>query len=170
MAGPTPTAPGGNSTGQGASRGGTGPSFTARKFANEQQMRIYAASLCGLIAVFILFHWTRWLCARIERSMKSGGKSALGLPFVRASRWVSCPFTARSSGVADMTAQTGPKHSRTKGSRIQLGRPCSPRDNLCHYQSHRHLHQPGRQQHHELCLEICCVSHSSQIHLARINK
>ncbi|KAK0616286.1 ferric reductase NAD binding domain-containing protein [Immersiella caudata] len=85
MAGPTPAA---NSTGQGASRGGTGPSFTARKLANEEQIRIYAASLCGLIAVFVLFHWTRWLCARVERSMKSNGKSALGLPFVRASRLV----------------------------------------------------------------------------------
>ncbi|KAK0644529.1 ferric reductase NAD binding domain-containing protein [Cercophora newfieldiana] len=86
MAGPTPAA---NSTGgQGASRGGTGPSFTARKLANESQMRIYAASLCGLIALFILFHWTRWLCARIERSMKSGGKSVLGEPFVKASRLV----------------------------------------------------------------------------------
>jgi len=78
-----------NSTGQGAqgaSKGGSGPSFTARKLANEEQMRIYAASLCGLIAVFILFHWTRWLCAKIERSMKSGGSSLLGQPFVRSSR------------------------------------------------------------------------------------
>lgn len=51
-------------------------------------MKIYAASLCGVIALFVLFHWSRWLCARIERSMKSGGTSFLGQPFVKTSRLV----------------------------------------------------------------------------------
>jgi len=83
-----------NSGGWGGNRGGSSsPSnpanasiFAARKLATEQQIKIYAASLCGLMAVFVLFHWTRWLCTRVERSLNSGKTPVLGQPFVKGSR------------------------------------------------------------------------------------
>jgi hypothetical protein len=45
--------------------GGGGPSgpmaakYKARTEANEDQMRYYAAALCGLMAIFVLFHLAR---------------------------------------------------------------------------------------------------------------
>ncbi|KAK1828176.1 hypothetical protein QBC39DRAFT_290088 [Podospora conica] len=62
--------------------------FAARKLATHRQLKIYAASLCGLIAIFVFFHWTRWLCRRADRSMKRGHGSLFGRPFVRGSRMI----------------------------------------------------------------------------------
>lgn len=99
-------APGGNSTG--AAKGGSGgPSnpanaamFAARKLATQEQLKIYAASLCGLIAIFVVFHWTRWLCRRVDRSMKTGHGSLFGRPFIRGSRYVLSWTT--DTGMANM--------------------------------------------------------------------
>ncbi|KAK5661684.1 hypothetical protein OQA88_9784 [Cercophora sp. LCS_1] len=101
----------GNTSGHGGSRaqgGGLvsgGPSnpanaaaFALRKLLNERQMKIYAASLCGLLAIFILFHWTRWLVTKHERSSKSGQGSGLGKPVVRASRLVRNVLVRKAPG------------------------------------------------------------------------
>lgn len=50
----------------------------------EMSIKYYAAGLCGLIAIFVVFHWTRWLCVRMERSKKPFG--VLGRPVVEGSR------------------------------------------------------------------------------------
>ncbi len=54
----------------------------------ERVMATYAAALCGLIGVFVLFHWTRRLCTKLERSSSSGNGSALARPFVLTTRYV----------------------------------------------------------------------------------
>ena len=87
---------GGNSTGGSkGGGGGGGPSnpanaamFAARKLATQRQLKIYAAALCGIMAIFVFFHWTRWLCRRVDRSMKTGHGSLFGRPFVWGSRYV----------------------------------------------------------------------------------
>jgi hypothetical protein len=58
--------------------------FAKRQVVIERMMKYYAAGICGLIAVFVIFHWTRWLCAKRERSKGTAG--ALGYPFVASSR------------------------------------------------------------------------------------
>lgn len=89
---------GGQSGGAGAGAGGGGsggPSnpanaamFAERQRITELVMTTYAASLCGLIGVFVLFHWTRRLCTKLERSRSSSGASFLGRPFVLSTRLV----------------------------------------------------------------------------------
>ncbi|KAK3316679.1 ferric reductase NAD binding domain-containing protein [Apodospora peruviana] len=104
MAGPPGTSTGGgdhtggeHSGGQAAGTGGGGGGgghgnpamaafFAQRQLQTEKMMKIFAASICGLIAVFLVFHWTRWLCVKVERKWK--GASALGHPFVMVSRRV----------------------------------------------------------------------------------
>ncbi|KAK4211104.1 ferric reductase NAD binding domain-containing protein [Rhypophila decipiens] len=58
--------------------------FAARQLVNERVMKIYVAGLCGLIAVFVVAHWTRLACVKIARSYQ--GASALERPFVIVSR------------------------------------------------------------------------------------
>lgn len=58
--------------------------FAARQLVSERVMKIYAAGLCALIAVFVVFHWTRWLCVKLGRSWK--GASVLERPFIMISR------------------------------------------------------------------------------------
>ena len=74
--------------------------FAARQRKNEHMMKIYAASLCGLIALFVVFHWTRWLCVRAERSWRP--LATLRRPFVATERYVpyyNCPvYTVRTDG------------------------------------------------------------------------
>ena len=89
---------GGNTSGShggsaGGSHGGGGHGnpamaaiFAQRQLVTDRQMKLYAASLCGLIAIFVLFHWARWLCTRAERSLNSGKTPVLGRPFVMGSR------------------------------------------------------------------------------------
>ena len=38
--------------------------FAERQHDNEQTTKYYAAALSGLIGVFIISHWTRWLVTR----------------------------------------------------------------------------------------------------------
>jgi hypothetical protein len=64
--------------------------FAARRAKSEEALTYYAAGLAGLIAVFVLFHWTRWLCVKLETSKKPLG--ILGRPFVAASRYVTKPL------------------------------------------------------------------------------
>lgn len=54
----------------------------ARTRINQQQMRYFAAGICGLMAVFILSHWLRWLF--------SNGKSSKH-PIRLLSRFVGIP-------------------------------------------------------------------------------
>ncbi|KAK3503495.1 ferric reductase NAD binding domain-containing protein [Neurospora crassa] len=58
--------------------------FAMRQRKNEHMMQMYAAALCGLVALFIVFHWTRWFFVRAERSWKP--LATLGRPFVAIER------------------------------------------------------------------------------------
>jgi len=60
--------------------------FAQRQIQIEQIVKYYAAGICGLIAVFVLFHWARWFCVKVERSKRPAG--ALGRPFVASTRLV----------------------------------------------------------------------------------
>jgi len=55
-----------------ASRASADPSraayFAARLIRNKNVLTIYAASLCGLIAIFTIMHWTRSLSTRFDKS------------------------------------------------------------------------------------------------------
>lgn len=62
--------------------------FAARQRKNEHMMKMYALALCGLVALFFVFHWTRWLCVRAERSWRP--LATLGRPFVAIERYA--PF------------------------------------------------------------------------------
>ncbi|KAH6842565.1 ferric reductase NAD binding domain-containing protein [Chaetomium sp. MPI-CAGE-AT-0009] len=59
--------------------------FAQRQVMIERVMKYYAAGICGLIAVFVLFHWARWFCVKVERSNKPRG--AFSRPFVASSRF-----------------------------------------------------------------------------------
>ncbi|KAK4194574.1 putative ferric reductase transmembrane component [Triangularia verruculosa] len=90
MAGPSASAAteGGHGSTASAGHGPSNPAyyamFAARQKVSEQVMRYYAAGICGLIAVFVLFHWTRLLVVRLERSKKPLGM--FSRPFVATSR------------------------------------------------------------------------------------
>ena len=58
--------------------------FAQRQLVIERIMKYWAAGICGLVAVFVLFHWARWFCVKVERSNKPYG--AFGRPFVTSSR------------------------------------------------------------------------------------
>jgi len=58
--------------------------FATRQLVSERVVKLYAAGLCGLIAVFVVFHWTRLLCVKLQRSWK--GASVLERPFLLISR------------------------------------------------------------------------------------
>lgn len=60
--------------------------FAQRQLVTDRMMRYFAAGLCGLIALFVVFHWARWLCVKVERSKKFAG--LLGRPFVASTRYV----------------------------------------------------------------------------------
>ncbi|KAK4042644.1 ferric reductase NAD binding domain-containing protein [Parachaetomium inaequale] len=60
--------------------------FAQRQLLSERMMTYYAAGICGLVAIFVVFHWARWLCVRVERSKRPAG--VLGRPFVASSRLV----------------------------------------------------------------------------------
>ncbi|KAK4164470.1 putative ferric reductase transmembrane component [Cladorrhinum sp. PSN259] len=70
--------------------------FAARRAKSEEALTYYAAGLAGLIAVFVLFHWTRWLCVKLETSKKPLG--ILGRPFVAASRLTRNLLVRRVAG------------------------------------------------------------------------
>ncbi|KAK4154164.1 ferric reductase NAD binding domain-containing protein [Chaetomidium leptoderma] len=74
----------------GASTGGHGADmavfFAQRQVVIERMMKYFAAGICGLVAVFVVFHWARWACVKVERSKKPAG--VLGRPFVASSRLV----------------------------------------------------------------------------------
>ncbi|KAK4240213.1 hypothetical protein C8A03DRAFT_42254 [Achaetomium macrosporum] len=70
--------------------------FAQRQIVTERMMRYYAAGICGLVAVFIIFHWTRWLCVRVERPKRPAG--LLGRPFVASSRLVRNVLVRRVPG------------------------------------------------------------------------
>ncbi len=71
----------GNST---AGGGQHPPNFAMRAMVNNRMMKMYAAGLCGLLAVFIVSHWTRQLFVYLQRSSKIS--AAMGRPFVLVSR------------------------------------------------------------------------------------
>jgi hypothetical protein len=45
--------------------------FAQRQIIVEQQMRYFAAGICGLIAIFVILHWTRALYSKIARTSSS---------------------------------------------------------------------------------------------------
>ncbi|KAL2264934.1 hypothetical protein VTJ83DRAFT_7444 [Remersonia thermophila] len=91
MAGGTGSTPaGGVSSGHGnnaSSGGGTHTKneayFAARQIAIERHMRYFAAGMCGLLAVFVVYHWVRRLSVKLERSKSLG---AVTRPFVVSTR------------------------------------------------------------------------------------
>ncbi|EAQ84669.1 hypothetical protein CHGG_08683 [Chaetomium globosum CBS 148.51] len=78
------SANGGN--GHGNAARATEAFFAQRQVVIERIMKYWAAGICGLIAVFVLFHWARWFCVKVERSNKPYG--VFGRPFVASSRLV----------------------------------------------------------------------------------
>ncbi|KAK4229419.1 putative ferric reductase transmembrane component [Podospora fimiseda] len=70
--------------------------FAARRAKSEEALTYYVAGLCGLIGVFVLFHWSRWLCVKLETSNKPLG--ALGRPFVAISRLTRNLLVRRVAG------------------------------------------------------------------------
>ncbi|KAJ4395932.1 hypothetical protein N0V93_000148 [Gnomoniopsis smithogilvyi] len=50
--------------------------FTARTLTNRQQLRYYAAGICGLMAVFIITHWLRVVFNKLSPSSKNPVRSA----------------------------------------------------------------------------------------------
>jgi hypothetical protein len=59
--------------------------FAQRQVVIDRMMNYYATGICGLITVFVVFHWARWLCVKIKRSKAPAG--VLGRPFVAISRY-----------------------------------------------------------------------------------
>lgn len=45
--------------------------FAARQIVVERQMRYWAAGICGLIAAFVILHWTRVIYSKLARSNSS---------------------------------------------------------------------------------------------------
>ncbi|KAK3394887.1 ferric reductase NAD binding domain-containing protein [Podospora didyma] len=70
--------------GSSAASSATAAIFAARQIKTERMMSMYAAGLCGLIAIFVIFHWTRVLFVKVQRSWKPA--VALERPFVMATR------------------------------------------------------------------------------------
>jgi hypothetical protein len=60
--------------------------FARRQMIVERQMKYFAAGICGLIAIFVILHWTRALYSRIARSSRSS--MPLAAPFSALTRWV----------------------------------------------------------------------------------
>ncbi|KAL2198183.1 ferric reductase NAD binding domain-containing protein [Corynascus similis CBS 632.67] len=60
--------------------------FAERQVLSERLMRYFAAGITGLVAIFVVFHWARWLCVKIERSRRPAG--LLGRPFATTTRLV----------------------------------------------------------------------------------
>ncbi|KAK3935907.1 putative ferric reductase transmembrane component [Diplogelasinospora grovesii] len=94
MTGPTPSSAhggGGQNGGGGGGGGGHGGAaqgafFAARQAATERQLIYYAVGLCGLIGVFVFFHWTRWLLVKVPQSSRAA--RILGHPILLTSRLV----------------------------------------------------------------------------------
>ncbi|KAB5515238.1 ferric reductase NAD binding domain-containing protein [Coniochaeta sp. 2T2.1] len=81
----------GNSSGGGHGGGGMADAakqamFARRQRVAEQQMRYFAAGICGLIAIFVILHWTRALYSRITRSSSSTPLAAPFSAITRATR------------------------------------------------------------------------------------
>ncbi|KAK3682147.1 ferric reductase NAD binding domain-containing protein [Podospora appendiculata] len=75
-------------TGNPTAGGGISPMlafFAARLAATEKSVKYWAAGICGLIGIFIVFHWTRWLCVKLARSWKPA--AMLERPFVLIGRY-----------------------------------------------------------------------------------
>lgn len=58
--------------------------FAQRQLVAERQMKYFAAGICGLIAIFVILHWTRALYSKIARSSKS--PLPLAAPFAAVTR------------------------------------------------------------------------------------
>jgi len=58
--------------------------FARRLLVTEHMMKMYAAGLCGLIGIFVVFHWTRWLFVKLGRVWRP--ILVLEAPFVALSR------------------------------------------------------------------------------------
>lgn len=58
--------------------------FAARLRVNQQQLRYFAAGICGLMGLFIVFHWIRFLFNRANSSNRSN--SGITYPFRLLSR------------------------------------------------------------------------------------
>ncbi|KAL2162392.1 hypothetical protein VTH06DRAFT_7305 [Thermothelomyces fergusii] len=52
--------------------------FAQRQVLSERLMRYYAAAICGLVAVFVVFHWTHWALTRSLLIRKVPGFKSAG--------------------------------------------------------------------------------------------
>lgn len=98
-------AAGGAAGGHGAGNAAMYARFAKRLALNKRYMRIYAASLCGLIAIFIITHWIRLLVNRARRSSKSQTPSKLAAPFAYVSRCVYTGSSPNSGATADQSTE-----------------------------------------------------------------
>ncbi len=109
------SAGGSSDGGHGASSGaGMAAFFAARQIVIERMMKYYAAGLCGLIAVFVVFHWVRWVCVNVERSNKPAG--ILGRPFVACSRYGTLFNAFGVEGIKADSSQNGEELVGAEGS------------------------------------------------------
>lgn len=58
--------------------------FAQRQRVVEQQMRYFAAGICGLIAIFVILHWTRALYSKLARN--SSSPTPFAAPFSAVTR------------------------------------------------------------------------------------
>jgi hypothetical protein len=61
--------------------------MAARQAATEKQMTYFAAAICGLMAIFVLLHWTRFLFSKASKSSKS--LSWVSFPFGAVTRYIT---------------------------------------------------------------------------------
>lgn len=62
---------GGSSASGGHSSGGGSHDFTARTYTNQQQLRYFAAAICGIVAIFVVSHWARVVSNKLSPSSKA---------------------------------------------------------------------------------------------------
>ncbi|KAK4142059.1 ferric reductase NAD binding domain-containing protein [Dichotomopilus funicola] len=70
--------------------------FIQRQIQIERIMSYWAAGICSLIAIFVLFHWARWICVKVERSRRPAG--VIGRPFVATTRFIRNLLVRRVPG------------------------------------------------------------------------
>lgn len=119
--------------------------FAQRQVLTERLMRYYAAAICGLIAVFVIFHWTHWACVKVERARGASGL-LLARPFIISTRYghdfPSHPSLQRGR-VLTCFVQDGEELAGTEGSRVQICRTCSGHRGLCCNKRLYRVHQCG---------------------------
>lgn len=108
--------------------------FAARTKVNQQQLRYFAAGICGLMGVFIIFHWTRYV---FNKPAFRG--SNITYPVRVISRQVSRDgYQYRSLLTMRKECE---KATGSKGPLFSLEWPCPPRRGLPSHQPFLNVHE-----------------------------